>query len=255
MKIFFFISLLISLNVYSQNYTIKYEVDINDPSLKWGTTDSYQLITKSDGFKSIEYRKDKDTIIINSIGVLRETKDKFYSDTLKFQRLKNLNKNIIEYTKYNGQVHVKDTLNIEYKTGNNQKTILGYECINLFFKFRGRYYEAYYTKEIPISDGPFKFIGANGLILEVTSFDESVKIKASSIFKNTDESKTLFIDKEDWFGKCEYIFSYNKYVRIFLNQWYENITKTESQYPGSTSSFNSRRIEIFPNKLDPEIDD
>jgi len=243
------------LNVYSQKYTIKYDVDINDPSLRWSTNDSYQLITKSDGLKSIEYRRDKDTIVIHSSGVLFETKQNYYTDSLKFKRFKNLKEKIIEYTEYNGQTHIKDTIDIDYKIGNKKKPILDLECHNLFFEFRGRYYEAYYTKDIPISDGPFKFIGAPGLILEVNSFDDSVKIKSSSIVLDLNSTKMLFRDNDKWFGKRKYTFSYDKYVKVSLNQWYEIITKNESQYPGSRSSFNSRRIEILPNKLDPEIND
>ena len=255
MKSLFFILSLTCLNTFSQNYTVMYNVNINDSNLKWSTNDAYQLITKTDGSNSIEYRKDKDTIIIHSSGVLYETKTKYYNDSLKFQRQKNLKKNIINFTDYNGQVHIKDTVVIDYKIGNKQKTILSNECYNLFFEFRGRYYEAFYAKDIPIADGPFKFIGAPGLILEVNSFDDSVKIKASSIVKNPNLNEILPIDKDKWFNKCEYVFSYDKYVKIILNQWYEIIAKNESQYSGVTSSFNSRRIEILPNKLDPEIDD
>ena len=241
--------------MYSQKYTVKYDVTINDPSLRWSTNDAYQLITKSDGIKSIEFRKDKDTIVIKSNGVLYETKTKYFTDSLRFKRFKILKTNIIEYTEYNGQAHIKDTISIKYKTGNKKKIILDLECNNLFFEFRGRYYEAYYAIDIPIADGPFKFIGAPGLILEANSFDYSVTIKASAISLNLNNTTPLNFDYKQWFNNSEYIFSYDKYVEIYLNQWYKIITKNESQYPGSKSSFNSRRIEILPNKLDPEIND
>lgn len=167
MKILFcFFALLSCSTIYGQQVEIIYDIVINDPSAKWGTIDNYELYLRSDGNKSIEYRKDKDTLMIQASGVIYETKGKYYSDCLKFKRLKNLNKKIIKYTEYSGQVHVKDTIDIAFKKGLEIKTILGLPCNQLFFKFRGRHYEAYYTPEISIPDGPYKFIGAPGLILE-----------------------------------------------------------------------------------------
>lgn len=248
------ITFLTSCIGVSQEYNTIYNVSINDQSLKWGTINAYQIHMQSDVSKSIsiEYRKAKDTIMINTNGIIMETRtDIYYSDSLKFKRIKNLNEKIIEYTEYNGQAHIKDTVDIVFKKGTEVKTILGLLCNQLFFTFRGRHYEAYYAPEIPIPDGPYKFIGAPGLILEAISFDQSVQINAISITKQQTSFDYSLI-KKDWFNKSEYVFSYNQYVEVYLNQWYKFITKVESENEGLTSSFNSRRIEILPNKLDPE---
>lgn len=50
---------------------------------------------------------------------------------------------------------------------NNRKVIANYSCQNATVEFRGRKYEAWFTTEIPISLGPFKFVGLPGLILEI----------------------------------------------------------------------------------------
>ncbi len=47
------------------------------------------------------------------------------------------------------------------------KTILGYECQKATCKFRGREWTAWFALDIPISDGPWKFSGLPGLIMEV----------------------------------------------------------------------------------------
>ena len=46
-------------------------------------------------------------------------------------------------------------------------TILGYPCQKANAIFRGRNYEAWFSLEIPINDGPWKFFGLPGLIMKV----------------------------------------------------------------------------------------
>ena len=47
------------------------------------------------------------------------------------------------------------------------KTILGHECQKATCKFRGREWTAWFALDVPISDGPWKFSGLPGLIMEV----------------------------------------------------------------------------------------
>jgi GLPGLI family protein len=57
---------------------------------------------------------------------------------------------------------------IVWKLVNEKKDIAGYNCRRAETKFAGRNYTAWYSEEIPMSDGPYKFQGLPGLILEVT---------------------------------------------------------------------------------------
>ena len=47
------------------------------------------------------------------------------------------------------------------------KTILDYPCQKAVCDFRGRHWTAWFASDIPISDGPWKFSGLPGLIMEV----------------------------------------------------------------------------------------
>ncbi len=52
-----------------------------------------------------------------------------------------------------------------------KKNVGEYECQKAVCSYAGRTYEAWFTPDIPTSDGPWKFRGLPGLILEVRSTD------------------------------------------------------------------------------------
>lgn len=67
---------------------------------------------------------------------------------------------------------------INWKLKNGEKKILGFVCRRADCKFRGRNYIAWFTEEIPLSEGPWKFRGLPGLILEITDTDGVYNFKA-----------------------------------------------------------------------------
>ncbi|MDR3219087.1 MAG: GLPGLI family protein [Dysgonamonadaceae bacterium] len=46
-------------------------------------------------------------------------------------------------------------------------TVFDYSCQKATTRFRGRNYEAWFTSEVPINDGPWKFYGLPGLIVKI----------------------------------------------------------------------------------------
>jgi GLPGLI family protein len=51
-------------------------------------------------------------------------------------------------------------------------TISSYDCQKATLKFRGRTYTAWFTSDIPVSEGPWKFSGLPGLILKVVDSEK-----------------------------------------------------------------------------------
>lgn len=86
---------------------------------------------------------------------------------------------------FNKKVFVTDSLNIfNWKIESDTLSILGLRCQKARLNFRGRVYEAYFTNEIKISDGPWKFNGLPGLILKIKSIDGIYSFEAKSIVRN-----------------------------------------------------------------------
>ena len=48
-----------------------------------------------------------------------------------------------------------------------RQIIAGYECQQAFTAFGGRVWEAWFARDVPVSEGPYKFYGLPGLILKV----------------------------------------------------------------------------------------
>jgi GLPGLI family protein len=60
-----------------------------------------------------------------------------------------------------------DLSDLKWEIKSDTLTILSYLCQKAVTQFRGRDYEAWYTTDIPINNGPWKFKGLPGLIMKV----------------------------------------------------------------------------------------
>ncbi|WP_417430898.1 GLPGLI family protein [Halpernia sp.] len=160
--------------IYSQNYTIGYDVKFR-PKVE----DSTKVFEK---------------YLLN---INAETKESFF----KFQDLnysdfnanifKNSSKDIFKkYEMILYKFYSSDYLfPTKWELLKQKKEILGHKCENASISFGGREWIAWYTMEIPIQDGPYKFSGLPGLILEISSNDNDYQFFATSIEKKTDAIK------------------------------------------------------------------
>lgn len=71
------------------------------------------------------------------------------------------------------------------------KEILGYKCKSAKCSFRGRDYTAYYTDEIPVADGPWKFGGLPGFIMEVKDTNSHYSFVCVGINSNANRPITI----------------------------------------------------------------
>lgn len=162
---------------------------------------SYTLINSNNNsvFKNdkiVEISMENDTIneielyeIFEKKHVLKEEKSKPFDYSSKESLIfKDFNSKTLEFErKLENKVIVKDSLiNWEWKLIKGTEEILGYKCKKAITNKYGSTKTAYYTEEIPISDGPFNHSGLPGLILKISS-DKS-EIIAYNIQKKKENS-------------------------------------------------------------------
>ncbi len=151
-------------------------------------TAEYQMILLANSAESkfynqqCEYRDSLDTtpsgkaiyreIITNMASKYAETGvlDDSALPQCKMYIFKSRNDSTLSFYDKNGSSHshfyIEPLCEMRWQIGDSTKTILGYECIAAETDFHGRHWNVWFTPEIPIQDGPWKFCGLPGLILE-----------------------------------------------------------------------------------------
>jgi len=91
---------------------------------------------------------------------------RYNSDLRLMKDFKNGSAIIILYNTWRRH-YMEESLDLEWKLKNETKTIAGLTCSKATTNYGRREYTAWFTTEIPISDGPYIFHGLPGLIVKV----------------------------------------------------------------------------------------
>jgi GLPGLI family protein len=97
-----------------------------------------------------------------------EKKLKAYTSDLRLMKDFGSNKAIIILYNTWRRHYMEETLSLDWEIQKEVKEIMGLNCIKAKTSYGGRTYIAWFTTEIPISDGPYIFHGLPGLIIKVT---------------------------------------------------------------------------------------
>ncbi len=89
---------------------------------------------------------------------------------------------------------VSQKLNFAWKLISETKKIQGYNCQKATLDYGGRSWEAWFTKEIPIQDGPYIFNNLPGLIIQIKDSKNQHSFLLEGNYKPV-SSKTNFVDK------------------------------------------------------------
>ena len=121
------------------------------------------------------------------------------------------------------------------------KPVNGYSCRKAFVYFGGRQWEAWYTAEIPFQEGPYKFTGLPGLILEIYSLDGDYHFTAAAIEKKLHSSIAEL--KAIPFANPEKEKEYKlEVINDPAAQYRRQLAQLKSNGLGVTVSFNGKEI-------------
>jgi|TARA_B110000091_G_C13737671_1_gene441872 GLPGLI family protein len=186
-KTSFIILFLLSLNILSQNnFKAEYKLILEKNSY---APIYYELLNKNakSVFKFIK-KTIPDEIVNNQetgeVILNTKTPDSIQSLIITDYKLKKIFvKNYI--TENNGNSYklynTFEPISIEWNYINETKKIDKYLCKKATTKFRGRLYVAWYSEEIPIIVGPWKFHGLPGAIIEISDSSGQVSFNLEKI--------------------------------------------------------------------------
>ncbi len=94
--------------------------------------------------------------------------------------------------------------NINWQLYDIRKTVCGHKCQKALANYRGRDWEAWYAEDLPFSNGPYKFNGLPGLILELSSSDGEHRYVAQLVESSAehilvDTIREVFTTRETYF--------------------------------------------------------
>ncbi len=92
-------------------------------------------------------------------------------------------------------LYEETTPKMPWKISTEHKIVLGYNCTAATCRYRGRDYKAWFTTDIPLSYGPWKFAGLPGLIMEVETQDGDYHWVAVGVEKPKEAKPIYFLDR------------------------------------------------------------
>lgn len=100
----------------------------------------------------------------------------------------------------------------DWNITDEQKKIGDYACQKAVCHFRGRTYEAWFTEEIPLNEGPWKFHGLPGLILEVRDTQNHYSFTFVGL-QNSQANITLLPRQYTRTSRVKYLKAYRNYIK------------------------------------------
>ncbi|MDQ1858908.1 GLPGLI family protein [Chryseobacterium sp. WLY505] len=224
MKIIIILFLLYSQLIFSQNKRFIYEYSfIPDSTNRTHVVKEFMFLDISDS-RSLFYSQHKYNE--DSISVAEAEKGKFYipnADILyKIEKKKN---DIFFLTSDYGldKIRVKDDRKMNWNILPERQKFFGYDTQKASLDFVGRKWIAWFTLDIPIPDGPYKFHGLPGLIVKIEDGTKSHIYNLVEIKNISDDIKYPELNSKT----KDIILNENKFRELF--QKYRNDPAAETR--------------------------
>lgn len=147
--------------------------------------------------------------------ILANGSAKYGKRIVSYNILKDFRNNQIDHTDNVGGEHYRykeELPNFNWVISTEHKKIGDYTCQKATCDFRGRTYEAWFTTEIPVKDGPWKFHGLPGLILEVYDIQKHYSFVFVGL-RGSDANITMLPRQYTKSSREKYLKAYKNYIK------------------------------------------
>src|SRR5690606_23193830 len=107
-----------------------------------------------------ENNSDVSVAITKSLAIRKKSR-------FNFKILKSNFKTLVFDSYFSDKFIYEDVEELNWKITKEKRIINEYNCVLAQVTFAGRNYNAWFTNEIPINDGPYKFKGLPGFIVKI----------------------------------------------------------------------------------------
>lgn len=188
--------LLLSAFVFGQNYRFVYEYKFKpNASLKDSlVTDYMNLDTngkESFFYNAAKFEKDSVYNVTKDAAAVSEMKN--FDRNLSYTIHKTYSsKNIEYYDKFQtANLLIKENKQPDWKIENEFKKIGDIQCQKAISNYRGRTWEAWFSKDYPVNDGPYKFSGLPGLVVHINDTENDHRFSLIQIKKTKNINNSL----------------------------------------------------------------
>lgn len=248
-KTIFLVTLLISLLSFSQKYNFTYQYTFKPDSLHLEKTETelmglfidkngstYFSLTKVKRDSAIAQNMNSDGLSSN----MPVSLNSFPQGKVRGIIQKDWRSNeVISYLPVNtDRFKIIQHITLNWQIGTETAMIQGKKCQLATVEYKGRKYNAWFTNEIPISDGPYKFGGLPGLIVKIedTKKQHIWELKGIEKFRNIKLNLSAYIPVTE----SQYKKAVEDYIRDPMSRMRElkqryGITSLTSISPDGTS--------------------
>lgn len=215
-KLKYFLFLIVANIAFAQNKLFLYEYKfIPDSTNTQNLQDEIMILNiqkdRSEFYSSEKYASDSTQLAQSKKGIMAMP---FNKVMVNDRVIKYPNSNLIKYITimFWDKYTVKQEIDLKWHLENSFDTILGYKVQKATTDFGGRKWTAWFTKEIPIQDGPYKFKNLPGLILKIEDSNKNHTFELKAIKNNTTE-----FDYPNVNNSKGYNLNYDQYVKKYKN--------------------------------------
>ncbi len=194
--------------IYSQKFRVHYEMDYKPDSLQDHYVKKSMILDVNDNinrFYSYQlYRSDSTLIANEKTGKMTMSKSMDYEFMVIKKPL--LKENIKIYRILYDTYELKEDQPIlDWKILSDKKTLNNLICQKATLEFKGRQWEAWFSTELPYSEGPYIFNGLPGLIISMYDTNKNYIFNFSGlskdyldVYKDRGQFKSIKINKSQF---------------------------------------------------------